>query len=506
MQIDRLDVRRGATLPYPPSGLPSHARGAAREEVPLRRAAPRGGRLLPCRIGRYTLFDHIGHGGMADLYLARVRTDLGAARLVAIKEVAPKFAHDPRFVEMLASEARLAAGLRHASIVQVEDLCREDGSLFIAMEYVEGLDLRELLRRCARQKVKFPVAFSLLILTEALQALSYAHRKGVVHRDVSPSNVLLSFDGEIKLCDFGIARAHERVEGTLDEALQGKAGYMSPEQARGEALDARSDVFAAGILLWELLAGRRMYSASPVAALSKEAARGDLLELARRAAIPPLVERGLPDEAVLHAIVARALAVAPDDRYPSAAAMLDDIAAYAAASELTASPLRFGAWLRDNFGMDIVAARRARERAVRALELGPPAVIEPVATAAATPRAMEAAAPAAMEAAAPAAMEAAAPAAMEAAAPAAMEAAAPAAMEAAAPAAMEVAALLARVAGAQGAQLAAPAPVEPPSPWAWAQPPLARPQRRRIVQLLVRGALLLALAALVIAGCYLAAR
>ncbi|WP_437673068.1 serine/threonine-protein kinase [Sorangium sp. So ce131] len=380
MQIERLDVRRGATLPYPPSGLPDPAGGEAEREAPApRRPSPRGGRLLPCRLGRYTLFDHIGQGGMADLYLARARTDLGAARLVAIKEVVPRLARDPRFVEMLASEAKLAAALRHASIVQVEDLGREDGALFIAMEYVEGLDLRELLRRCARQRVKLPVAFSLLIVVEALQALAYAHRKGVVHRDVSPSNVLLSFEGEIKLCDFGIARAHERSEAPLSDVLQGKAGYMSPEQARGEPPDVRSDVFATGILLWELLAGRRMYSVSGAASLSKEDARDELLDLARRAVIPPLPERGLPDEPSLHAIVSRALAASPDDRYPTAAAMLRDLAAYAAAADLTASPLRFGAWLRDNFGAEMLSARRARERAVRALELGPPAVLEPVA-------------------------------------------------------------------------------------------------------------------------------
>ncbi|WP_434042932.1 MULTISPECIES: serine/threonine-protein kinase [Sorangium] len=468
MQIDRLDVRRGGTLPYPPSGLPPLALGPGRDE-PARCGSPSGGgravrergigRLLPCRLGRYTLFDHIGQGGMADLYLARVRTDLGAARLVAIKEVAPRFAHDPRFVEMLASEARLAAGLRHASIVQVEDLGREDGALFIAMEYVEGFDLRELLRRCARQKVKLPVAFSLLIVVEALQALAYAHRKGVVHRDVSPSNVLLSFEGEIKLCDFGIARAHERSGGALDEALQGKAGYMSPEQARGEPLDARSDLFTTGVLLWELLAGRRMYSAGPGASLSKEDARGELLDLARRAEIPPLVERGLPEEEALHAIVARALAVAPDDRYPSAAAMLRDVAAYAAAAELTASPLRFGAWLRDNFGAEMVAARRARERAVRALELGPPAVLEPVATAAATPGAMAAAA-------------------------------APAALAARAP----------------RARPAARSAAAPPSPWARAQRPVALPPQRALAPLLLHCALLFVLVALCIAGCYFVAR
>jgi eukaryotic-like serine/threonine-protein kinase len=169
--------------------------------------------------------------------------------------------------------------------------------------------------------------------------------------------------------------------------------------------------------------------------------------------------------------------------------MLQDIAAYAAAAELTASPLRFGAWLRDNFGTELVAARRARERAVRALELGPPVVIEPIATAAATPRAMEAGAQLAMAAASVP-----------------MEAAAQLAMAAAAPAAMEAAAQLAMEAGAHGAELAARALAEPPSPWAGAQPPLARPRQRWHVPLLVRGALLFALAVLVIAGCYLAAR
>ncbi len=307
---------------------------------------------------------------MADIYLARARTELGAARLVVVKEVAPKLAHDERYAEMLVSEAKLSAKLRHASVVQVEDLGREEGSLYIAMEYVEGLDLRELLKRAARQREALPVEFSLLMVAEALRALSYAHRMGVIHRDVSPSNVLVSFEGEVKLCDFGIARAADVAALPADEALQGKFGYMSPEHARGEALDERADVFAAGILLWELLAGRRLYRAE-----------GDLplLEAAQRAEIPELPERRLPDEGVLRAIVMRALERRREDRYSSAAEMLRDLERYALSANLMASSLRLGAWVRECFGEEIVAARRSRERAMRALEMGPAAVIEPIA-------------------------------------------------------------------------------------------------------------------------------
>jgi serine/threonine-protein kinase len=338
---------------------------------------PAGELLLPRRLGRYTLFAHIGRGGMADIYLAQADTGLGGSRLVVIKEVLPALAHSAEFAEMLVSEAKLAAKLSHANVVKVEDLGRADGALFIAMEYVEGIDLREMLRRCAKHKVALPVEFSLRVVIEALRGLDYAHRArdeegqrlGVVHRDVSPSNVLLSFEGEIKLCDFGIARANPFVDSLSDEAILGKAGYMSPEQARGDALDARGDVFAAGIILWELLGGRRLY----------KAAEGErLLDVARAAAIPALPERGIEREAELHAIVARALEVSPDRRYPSAAAMLHDLEEYAAAARMVASPIRFGEWLLEHFGHEVVGDRRARELVLRALALGPAAVIRPI--------------------------------------------------------------------------------------------------------------------------------
>jgi serine/threonine-protein kinase len=334
-------------------------------------------RLLPRRLGRYTLFAHIGRGGMADIYLAQADTGLGGSRLVVIKEVLARLAYSREFAEMLVSEAKLAAQLSHASVVKVEDLGRAGDSLYIAMEYVEGLDLREMLRRCAKTKVALPVEFSLRIVIEALRGLSFAHRArgndgrplGIVHRDVSPSNLLLSFEGEVKVCDFGIARANALAEELPEDAILGKAGYMSPEQARGDALDPRADVFAVGIILWELLAGRRLY----------KAAEGErLLDVARAAVIPELPTRELPHEADLYAIVKRALTTDREARYPTAAAMLQDLEDYAAGARMIASPIRFGEWLMDQFGHEVVLDRRSRERVIRALALGPAAVIRPL--------------------------------------------------------------------------------------------------------------------------------
>jgi eukaryotic-like serine/threonine-protein kinase len=335
-------------------------------------------RTLPHRFGRYTLFDHIGRGGMADIYLAMASTGLGGKRRVVVKEVLPDLADDERYCEMLIAEAKLAARLGHTNVVKVEDLGRDGGSLYIAMEYVEGYDLRDLLRRCARERVALPIDFSVLLVCEVLRALDYAHRfrgedgarLGIVHRDVSPSNVLISFEGEIKLCDFGIARANDVVSAlSEEETIQGKAGYMSPEHARGETIDGRADVFAAGIILWELLCGRRLYKAQDGEAL---------LDVARRAEVPPLPLRGLVEEATLHGIVSRALAAERDERYPSAGAMLRDLELWAGRAQMRASPLRLGAWLMDHFGADMVAARRSRERALRALELGPALMIAPI--------------------------------------------------------------------------------------------------------------------------------
>jgi serine/threonine-protein kinase len=326
--------------------------------------------VLPYRFGRsYLLFDRIGAGGMAEIYLARGKTRVGVTRLAVVKIVLPALSGDPRFSQMLVDEAKLAAQLSHANIVQTYDLGREEGRLFIAMEYVEGFDLNELLRRCTRAKLPLPAEFAFFVVGETLRALDYAHRRtgadgaplGIVHRDVSPSNVLISFEGEVKLCDFGIARAMNTT-GVDTPSLEGKAAYMAPEHARGEAIDGRADVFSAAVILWELLAGRRMYKPAP---------GEDALALARRAEIPPLPDRGLPDHPRLAAIVARGLAPDPADRYPTALAMVRELDAYVMDNRLFASPLRLGSFLSDHFGREIVDARRARERAAAAIERGP---------------------------------------------------------------------------------------------------------------------------------------
>ena len=338
---------------------------------------------LPRRFGRYALFDRIGTGGMADIFLARHKTDLGATRLCVVKQIRANLAADPSFSSMLVHEAKLAVRLNHCNVVQILDLGKESERLFIAMEYVEGFDLNDLLRRCSRAKVPLPFELGVHVVREALRGLDYAHRRtdedgnplGIVHRDVSPSNLLVSFEGEIKVCDFGIARANDAASvgaGTheIAEALRGKAGYMSPEHARGEPIDARSDVFAAGIILWELAAGRRMYKTT--------GGSGSLLDLARRAQIPDLLAEGLPHPERLRAIVARALCEDRGARYPSAGAMLRDLSDYATIARLKMSPLALGDWLTETFGEDIIEHRRSRERALAALDHGAPLIVEVV--------------------------------------------------------------------------------------------------------------------------------
>ncbi len=342
---------------------------------------PGGPARLPQKFDRYLLFDQIGKGGMAEIFLARAETELGGRRLCVVKRILGDFASHPQFAEMFIHEAKLAARLDHANIVQVFDLGRGDGELFIVMEYVEGLDLTDLLRRCTTQNVRMPFEFALGIVCAVLRGLDYAHRRAndeghplaIVHRDVSPSNVLISFEGDIKLCDFGIARANQLVgeEPSRDapsEALQGKAGYMSPEHARGEALDARADVFAAGIVLWELISGRRMY----------RQAAGSLLEQARSAEVPPLAPRGLANEGELQRIVRKALSADKDARYASAGAALRDIEIYMSQTKLASSSLKLGSWLETNFGTELVRLRRMRQRAADALEKGPPVVLTPL--------------------------------------------------------------------------------------------------------------------------------
>jgi serine/threonine-protein kinase len=315
---------------------------------------------------------------MADIFLARADTAFGGSRLCVIKQILPQLGQDMAFERLLIGEAKLAAQLSHANIVQVFDLGREADRLFIAMEYVEGFDLNQLLRALSESKLGLPAEFALLIIREVLRGLDYAHRAkdksgralGLVHRDVSPSNVLISFEGEVKLCDFGIAKAlnaqDERLAVAQNRAprVVGKSAYMAPEHAMGEAVDARTDLFSAGILLWELCAGRRLYKGS----------EEQMLALARAAEVPKLPERGFPQPERLQAIVDRALARAPGERFRSAQEFLAALEDYALSVRLMVSQLRFASFLTQHFGERILEVRRERERAARSVasNLPPP--------------------------------------------------------------------------------------------------------------------------------------
>lgn len=322
---------------------------------------------LPARFGSYYLFDLIGKGGMAEIFLAKTFTGLGTERLCVIKRILPHLNADTNFCEMLIQEAKLCARLSHANVVQTQELGQIEDNYYIAMEYVEGVDLNRLLGLLSRARIALPLQFALYILIEALRGLDYAHRLkdatgqelGIIHRDVSPTNVLISTEGEVKLCDFGIAKValdDVGAEHHLDEYhLKGKVAYMAPEHVAGDKIDRRADLFAAGILLWELLSGRRLY---------KTKDEDETLRRAKAAKIPPLVDRGFPEYEMLAAVVHKALSKDPDQRFQTGQEFIQALEDYMHAAGQIVSQLRFSNFLMDNFGENLLQQRRERERSL----------------------------------------------------------------------------------------------------------------------------------------------
>jgi TonB family protein len=227
------------------------------------RPAPSGSEF-----GQYVIEEHIATGGMADVYKARMMGMEGFQKTVAIKRILGNLTDSDEFVRMFIDEAKLAAQLNHNNIIHIYDLGKVDRSHYIAMEYIEGHDLRSILEKCRQRGVKMPIGLALHITNLLASALDYAHKKhdfenralGLVHRDVSPQNVLISFDGDIKLCDFGIAKAASKASQTRSGALKGKLQYMSPEQAWGKDIDHRSDIFSLGLVLFEMLTNEKVFS------------------------------------------------------------------------------------------------------------------------------------------------------------------------------------------------------------------------------------------------------
>jgi serine/threonine protein kinase len=227
---------------------------------------------LPRPYGKYELLERIGAGGMAEVYRARLGGVAGFEKIVVIKRILPHLAQQKAIAEMFIEEAKIAARVHHRNIVQVFELgALDDGELFIAMEYVAGTDLSVLLRHSVKRKLRIPVWFSLHVISEVLAGLATAHEMvdeqgrplNVVHRDVTPSNLFISYVGDIKLGDFGVAQSALKVQQTRTGELKGKVAYMAPEQLYGRPLDARADVFAAGVVLWECLTQRRLFGGRP---------------------------------------------------------------------------------------------------------------------------------------------------------------------------------------------------------------------------------------------------
>jgi serine/threonine-protein kinase len=211
------------------------------------------------RFGRYELVTQIGRGGMAELYLGQLLGFGGFAKLVAIKRILPHLVGDPRFVQMFLNEGRIAARLSHPNVCHVYELGEADGELFLAMEYLDGVAWGELVGRLPVDPAR---RFALVgnVLGQACAGLAYAHELDVVHRDVSPPNLFVTVDGTCKVLDFGVSKLASDTDQTRSGLIKGKLPYMSPEQVRGEEVDARADVFAAGVVLWEALAGDRLFA------------------------------------------------------------------------------------------------------------------------------------------------------------------------------------------------------------------------------------------------------
>ena len=335
-QVNSQTMSDSALTPAPPA-----------PPAPANASAPDG--------SQYELLGELATGGMATVYLGRMRRALGWSRLVAIKCMHPQYAKDPSFASMFVDEARLTARLRHPNIVPTLDIVSDGGHLLIVMDYVEGESLAGLIKLVREADDRIPVAVACAIIHDLLLGLHEAHEAqdddgeglGIIHRDVSPQNVLVGLDGLSRVLDFGVAKARSRVHHSNAGEIKGKIPYMPPEQLFGEDVDRRVDVYAAGVLLWEALVGERLFGGSSEEALVRRIDAGDV-------PAPSTKVSGISAE--LDALVMRATCKDAEGRFPSALVMAE------ALSSLAALPPRteISAWMK----------RFCRPRAVPANAIG----------------------------------------------------------------------------------------------------------------------------------------
>ncbi|MEM1348153.1 MAG: serine/threonine-protein kinase [Myxococcota bacterium] len=295
------------------------------------------------KLGKYTLVRHIATGGMAEIWLAEQDGPGGFSKQLVIKRILPMMASDGHFIEMFLDEARTVAQLTHPNIGQVFDLGEIDGSYFIAMEYIDGMDLSDLISTAAEAGTFLPIEIAVRMTIDTLHALGFAHnfvdRDGqfanLVHRDVTPHNVLVSNDGVVKLVDFGVAKAKANTSKTETGAVKGKYAYMAPEQVTGGDIDRRVDVFAAGILLFELLTNQRPFGDDLIA----------VHNILNHPTPDPRAQRAEVPQSIVN-ILNIALAKSPEERYESADSMAFDLEEFMRAHGLYASPKDVAAYVR----------------------------------------------------------------------------------------------------------------------------------------------------------------
>jgi serine/threonine protein kinase/TolA-binding protein len=310
--------------------------------------------VYPRKFGKYHLLSPLAQGGMGALYLA-VTGDRGLERMMVIKTVLPHLA-DSEYIARFRDEAKVVVKLSHGNLIPVFDAGMVGGELFLAMDFVEGRDLRAVWNRCAKKQVAFPIDVAVYIAKELCRGLAYAHSfpdLDLVHRDISPPNVLVSYTGEVKLTDFGLASSTLKIEKTAPGIIYGKVAYMSPEQARGEKLDGRSDMYATAIVLWELLTGRQLFPPGkdqPQDLLSR-AKNPEVMRPSKRAPRVPIK---------LDEICLRALAADKADRYPTCDDMRIALQTWLAANAPTTDAGRISTFLEELFSDDIVRERNER--------------------------------------------------------------------------------------------------------------------------------------------------
>ncbi len=311
------------------------------------------------RLGKYEIIKRLAIGGMAEIFLARVEALPGFQKMVVIKRILPQHATKREFIEMFLDEARIAATLQHPNLVQVYDVGLVDGNYFISMEYLHGEDVRAMMKTLVQAGRGLPLEHALNICIGVAAGLHYAHDKigfdgqplNIVHRDVTPQNIIVTFEGGVKLLDFGIAKASNRSGETRFGTLKGKVPYMSPEQCRSENLDRRTDVFSLGIMLYELTLGRRLFRAKSEFDVMKKIVDGKITPPSK---IDPAYDEGL------EAIVMKALAKDREERYQTAAELQHDLEGYIRDKRMYVSATALKQFMESVFGQKLEAWREAQ--------------------------------------------------------------------------------------------------------------------------------------------------